>query len=230
MRRAKQRRFQFVGVWLTTLALATAGTVRADDPPKSDDLYKLNLEQLLTIEIKSAAGLTETDSRRVPVALTELTARDIEKSGVVDLNRLFEIEIPNGQFIDHHHLQPHVGFRGIISDREDKYLFQVNGRTMNNRMLMGADNERAIPLLGDIRAVNVVRGPASATHGAGAVAGVIGLETYTGLTFQGFEVKARQGVVDQFTGGEVALWEEVQRQGRPLRLLRRSGPARGELR
>src|SRR5512145_1053047 len=203
MMRPRQRPLRFVGVWLTSLAVATAGSARADDSPKSDDLYKLNLEQLLTIEIKSAAGLTETDSRRVPVALTELDARDIERSGVVDLNHLFEIEIPNGQFIDHHHLQAHLGMRGVISDREDKYLFQVNGRTMNNRMLMGADNERGIPLLGDVQSVSVVRGPASATHGAGAIAGVIGLQTFTGLTFQGFDVGVRQGVVDQFTGGEV---------------------------
>src|SRR5574340_453360 len=111
--------------------------------------------------------------------MTELQARDVEQSGAVDLNHLLEWQVPNMQFIDHHHLQAHLGMNGVISDREDKYLFQVNGRTMNNRMLMGADNERGIPLLGDIQSVSVVRGPASATHGAGALAGVIGLQTYT---------------------------------------------------
>ena len=55
----------------------------------------------------------------------------------------------------------------------------------------------------------MVRGPASATHGAGAVAGVIGLETYTGLTFQGFDVTARQGVVEQFTGGELRYGKKL---------------------
>jgi iron complex outermembrane receptor protein len=102
-----------------------------------------------------------------------------------------------------------MGFRGIISDRDDKYLYQVNGLTMNNRMLLGADNERALPLLGDIRSVNVVRGPASATHGAGALAGVIGVETYNGLTFQGLDTKVRQGFVDQYTAGEIRYGQKL---------------------
>ncbi|MBI4386189.1 MAG: TonB-dependent receptor, partial [Elusimicrobia bacterium] len=151
---------------------------------------------------RRAAGLTTLDYRRLPVALTELDATDIEKSGARDLNHLLELYVPNAQFIEHHHLQPHLGFRGIISDREDKYLFQVNGRTMNQRLVHGADNERGIPLLGDIRSINVVRGPASVTHGAGALAGVIAAETYNGLTFQGFESKLRQGLVDQYTAAE----------------------------
>ncbi len=182
------------------------------DPPgvRSSDPFKdMALEQLLKIEIKSVAGLTQTDLRRAPVAITELAAREIEQSGAVDLNHLLEAYVPNMQFIDHHHLQAHLGMRGVISDREDKYLFQVNGRTMNNRMLMGADNERAIPLLGDIESVSVVRGPASATHGAGALAGVIGLKTYTGLTFQGLDLKLRQGVVDRFSAGELRFGRKL---------------------
>lgn len=74
---------------------------------------------------------------------------------------------------------------------------------MNNRTLVGADNERALPLFGDIRSVSVVRGPASATHGDGALAGVIDVETYNGLSFQGLDFKARQGVVDQYSAMEM---------------------------
>jgi iron complex outermembrane receptor protein len=95
-----------------------------------------------------------------------------------------------------------LGFRGIISDREDKFLYQVNGVTMNNRLLYGANNERAIPLLGDFNTVDVVRGPASATHGAGALAGVINATTFNGLTFEGMDFGVRQGFVDEYTAGE----------------------------
>ena len=162
----------------------------------------------MEVKIKSAAGLTKMDPRQVPVAMTILDEKDIEQSGARDLNHLLEIYVPNSQFILHHHLQPHLGFRGIISDREDKYLYQVNGRTMNNRTLLGADNERAFPLFGDIRSVNVVRGPASATHGAGALAGVIDVETYNGLTFQGSDIRFRQGFVDQYSATEVRYGEK----------------------
>ena len=36
-------------------------------------------------------------------------------------------------------------------------------------MVQGAADERELPLLGDIHSVSVVRGPASATHGAGGI-------------------------------------------------------------
>jgi len=51
--------------------------------------------------------------------------------------------------------------------------------------------------------VSVVRGPASATHGAGALAGVIDVETYNGLTFQGADLTLRQGVVNEYTAAEI---------------------------
>ena len=165
-------------------------------------LLEMDLEALVNVEVRSPAGLTEIDPRRVPVAMTELDARDIQQSGARDLDTLLEIYVPNAQFLLHHTPQPDLGFRGIISDRDDEYLYQVNGVTMNNRLLQGAGDERELPLLGDIRTVSVVRGPASATQGAGALAGVIDVETYNGLTFQGADLTLRQGVVDQYTAAE----------------------------
>lgn len=167
-----------------------------------DEGFQFFEEERIALEGR-AAGLTVRDFRRRPVAITELDAKDVEQSGARDINHLLEIHVPNAQFIDHHHLQPHLGFRGIISDREDKYLYQVNGRTMNNRTSTGANNERGIPLVGDIQSIAVVRGPASATHGVGALAGVIDVMTYNGLTFQGLDFKARQGFVDEYSAGEL---------------------------
>lgn len=205
----KRQRF---GIGLVGVALLSSVLARGEEPAaasasvsaqaKLEDPYSMDLEQLASAEIQIAAGYTKIDSRRAPVTMSELDARDIEQSGVRDLNHLLEVYVPNAQFIDHHHLESHLGFRGIISDREDKYLYQVNGRTLNNRMWIGADNERAIPLLGDIRDLMIVRGPASVTHGSGALAGVIGVETFNGLTFQGADFGLRQDTWDQYTSAE----------------------------
>ena len=169
----------------------------------TNDWSALSLEQLVDVQITSAAGLTLMDTRRVPVDMTELDARDIQQSGARDLNHLLEMYVPNEQFLLHHSQNPDIGFRGIISDRDDKYLYQVNGVTLNNRMVLGADNERNLPLLGDIQSISVVRGPASATHGAGALSGVIDVEAYNGLTFQGADLNVRQGVFNEYTATEV---------------------------
>ena len=189
-----------------TLSLTTAAAQQTPGKGPQDaaaNASDLDLEQLANTEIISAAGLTRTTTRFAPVTITEFDSHDAEESGARDINHLLELYVPNAQFIDHHHLESHLGFRGIISDREDKYLYQVNGRTLNNRLWLGADNERAIPLLGDIRQITVVRGPASATHGAGAVAGVINVETYNGLTFQGLDFGVRQDALDQYSAGEL---------------------------
>ncbi len=172
------------------------------DPQDSGDIFSLDLEQLAKLQVTGTAALTKTDSRRAPVNMTELDAQDVEQSGARDLDHLIEDYVPDAQVIAHQSMQNHIGFQGIISDREDQYLYQVNGRTMNQHLIQGADNERGIPLLGDIQSLGIVRGPASATHGAGAVAGVIGVQTYNGLTFQGTDFTFRQGVWDQYTGGE----------------------------
>lgn len=198
------RRLAILALVGTVAAAASASaqvTARFDDI----DLANLDLETLVNLEFRSAAGLTDIELHQLPVTMSWLDAAEVHGSGARDLNHLLEVYVPNVQFIDHHHLQPHLGFRGIISDREDKYLYQVNGRTMTNRTLLGSDNERALPLLGDIRSISVVRGPASATHGAGALAGVINVETYNGLTFQGADLHVRQGVVDAYSAVE-ARW------------------------
>jgi iron complex outermembrane receptor protein len=167
------------------------------------ELKKLSLEELMNVEVREEATLTRTADRLIPATLTTLDADAIQKSGARDLNELLDISTTDGQVILHHSHVDHFGMRGIISDREDKYLLRVNGQVMNQRMYVGVDAERSLPLLGDLRKVSVVYGPGSATYGAGALAGVINLETYNGLTFKGADLTVRQGFLDEMTTGEV---------------------------
>jgi len=196
-------RIVVAAAWLAagTMGAQASGPARSSIS-SSNDWSDLSLEQLVNVEVVSAATLTRVDSRRVPVDVTELDARDISQSGARNLDQLLEDYVPNEQYILHHTPQPDVGFRGIISDVDNVYLYRVNGVTLNNRMVLGAANERDLPLLWDIQSVTVVRGPASATDGAGALAGVIDVKTFTGLTFTGLEANVRQGVFDQYTAAE----------------------------
>jgi iron complex outermembrane receptor protein len=169
-----------------------------------EDFGGLDLEQLAQVRVLSST-LTPTQVRLVPAKTTVLDRTAIAKSGARHLNELLEIYTPNTQLIDHNTHQAHFGMRGIISDRDDKYLLRVNGKVMNNRMFAGAESERDIPLLGDFRSVVTVHGPASATYGAGALAGVVNLETHTGLTFEGADAQIRQGFEERFTAVETRI-------------------------
>ncbi len=141
--------------------------------------------------------------RSTPAAVTRVTADDIWSSGARSLHELTDIFVPNAQVIRHHAQPPHVGFRGIISDKDDKYLLRVNGRLMNNRAQIGAFSEHYLPMLGDIHHIDFVRGPGSTTYGPGALSGVVNIVTHNGLTFEGTDATVRGGFVENFLSTEI---------------------------
>ena len=75
----------------------------------------------------------------------------IRKSGARSVLDLLEMYVPNMHYLPHHWEPRHIGIRGIIGDREDKYLLLVNGKVMNEKTHLGAMSERDLPMLGDIR-------------------------------------------------------------------------------
>ncbi len=141
--------------------------------------------------------------RTIPAAVTRIDEDTIWATGARNLNELFDTLVPNAQVIRHHAQGPHLGFRGIISDKDDKYLLRVNGRLMNNRSQIGAFSEHYLPMLGDIQYIDVIRGPGSAVYGPGAISGVVNIVTHNGLTFEGTDATVRSGFVENFLSAEV---------------------------
>ncbi len=179
---------------------ATAQTFAAN---QKTDLTDLSIEDLMNVEIKSTATLTDTKPRLVPAAVTTITAEQIRASGARSLFELLDIYVPNLQIISHHWESDHVGLRGIINDRDDKYLLLVNGRNINEHTHFGAISERDLVMLQDIHHIDIVRGPGSALYGPGAVSMVINIVTYNADTFKGTEVTGRTGAIEEFYSGEV---------------------------
>jgi len=186
----------------STLIIFTA-TAQTFAAKQQTDLTELSIEDLMNVEIKSTATLTDTKPRLVPAAVTTITAEQIKASGARSLFELLDIYVPNLQIIRHHWESDHMGLRGIINDRDDKYLLLVNGKVINERTHFGALTERDLVLLQDIHHVDIVRGPGSALYGPGAVSMVINIVTYNAKTFQGTEVTGRTGAIEEFYSGEV---------------------------
>ncbi len=184
---------------------ATRGEAEGTEP---DNLGDLDLEELVRVRIVTAT-LTPTFARLIPAKTTALDEATVARSGARTLDELLEISAANTQLTLHNTHLSHFGIRGIMSDRDDKYLLRVNGKTMNNRYFAGAESERDLPLLGDFRTVGMVHGAASATYGAGALAGVINLETHNGLTYEGADVQTRLGFMDRFTATEVRFGRKL---------------------
>jgi len=163
------------------------------------DLLSYDLEDLSQISmIDNAATLTSADPKEIPASVTTITSEDIVYSGARSLDELLEIYVPGFTYM--YKVEGNqMGIRGIISDRNNKILLLVNGKKMN---LMtsdgGAVTERWFPLLGDIRRIMVINGPGSAVYGAGAIAGVINIETFDGSEMEGADIILEGGVGEDF--------------------------------
>ncbi len=195
-----------------------AGLDDAEPTSEVDKLLSMNIEQLANLDVVTSSvniptgTLTATTTKSVsPSTVTHISREMIQFSGARNLNELLDIFVPNLEVIRHTAHYSHVGIRGTISDREDKYLLRVNGRTMNQRFIIGADSERDLPLLRDIQCVDVIRGPGSSTYGPGAVIGVISITTLNGTTFDGLDVNVRQAFEQYMTTTEIRWgksWDE----------------------
>ncbi|MFA5292010.1 MAG: TonB-dependent receptor plug domain-containing protein [Phycisphaerae bacterium] len=124
-------------------------------------------------------------------------------SGARSLFELLDIYVPNLVWLRNHFEGDSLGLRGIIGDRNDKFLLLVNGLAMNQKTHAGAMSELDTVMLGDIHHIDVVRGPGSAMYGPGAVSMVINIITFSSDTFQGTEVIARTGAIEEFYSTEV---------------------------
>lgn len=178
---------------ITAPTSAITKTSALDDP-----------ESVLFLEIPDVTGsLTDTDRRTIPATVTTLSQEDIRRTGARSVNELLLMTVPNMQMRLHKQGWKHMGLRGIISDREDKWLLLVNGRVMNERTFYGVIQERDLPLLEDIHHIDVVRGAGSSLYGPGAMAMVVNIVTEDSTTFEGTKAVSRIGSIEEFYTGEI---------------------------
>jgi outer membrane receptor for ferrienterochelin and colicins len=206
----KTRGIQLVTKWLLLPSILMVINISSQmavaeqkEPKQKTDLTDLSIEDLMNVEVVSTATLTKTTPRLVPAAVTTITSEQIKASGARSLYELLDIYVPNLQVIGHHWESDHMGLRGSINDRDDKYLLLVNGRVMNEHTHFGSLTERDLVMLQDIDHIDIVRGPGSALYGPGAISMVINIITFNANTFKGTEVTGRMGAIDEFYSGEV---------------------------
>jgi outer membrane receptor for ferrienterochelin and colicin len=175
------------------------------------DLFMLDLEDLSSIELKdTSATLTKTDIKNVPASITLITHQDILESGARNLDELLEIFVPSFTYMNK--VQgTQIGFRGIISDRNNKVLLLVNNRVMNVKATDGgAITERWFSTLSDIESIKVITGSGSAIYGSGAISGVISIETFSGKTRDGINISSKAGIGEEFYNAELSYGTKLQ--------------------
>lgn len=188
----KKALISFLGLMLPSAALQA-----------QDELFDLTLAELMQIEVLSTASVTPSSEQLQPAAVTRITEHMIQHSGAKNLMSLLEIYVPNLHYLPHHWEASHIGVRGIIGDREDKYLLLVNGKVMNEGTHLGVISERDFPMLGDIRRIDVIRGSGSVIYGPGAISHVINIQTESFANHSEPSVSVTAGAVDAFAAVEI---------------------------
>jgi len=164
----------------------------------TDELFELSLEDLMKIDVTPVASMTTTHDRKTPASVTLITQKQIQSSGARNLLEVMEIYVPNFHYLKHYWEPNHIGMRGIINDRDGKFLLLVNGRVLNEKTHFGAISERDLPMMGDISKIEVVRGTGSAIYGPGAVGGVISITTQSAKDFESTSAHLRVGTIESY--------------------------------
>ncbi|MFT6329613.1 MAG: iron complex outermembrane receptor protein [Bermanella sp.] len=139
-----------------------------------------------SIEIISISRKRPESLQDVPIAVSALSARDIETAGIERPGDFISL-VPNVNIVDTANVgDTQVTIRGIVStrDAESTFAYVVDGVLMTNP---NGFNEELL----DIAQIEILKGPQGALYGRNAVAGAI-LVTTT-LPSEEFEGKVKVG-------------------------------------
>jgi outer membrane receptor for ferrienterochelin and colicins len=159
---------------LSALASCAHGVVQA----QSIDYGAL--EQLFQEPVTASATGSPQRVADVPANMEIVTAEDIRRSGAYDLPGILR-HVTGVDFQQWTANQAEISVRGYDQPFSQRVLVLINGRQVY------ADDDSftpwsALPVeLGDIRQIEIVRGPGSALFGFDAVGGVINIITYDPL-------------------------------------------------
>jgi iron complex outermembrane recepter protein len=176
---------------LIGVALALPVGVRASSQPLQDDLKRLTIEQLMQIDVTTAARREEPIGRTA-AAVSVITSDDIRRAGVTTIADALQLadgvavaRFNNGTWA--------ISSRGFNSNTANKLLVMVDGRTVYSPLFSGPFWNTLDYILEDVDRIEVIRGPGAALWGANAVNGVINIITRHSRDTQGTFVSASSG-------------------------------------
>jgi iron complex outermembrane receptor protein len=171
------------------------------------DFAELSLEDLLTTgELRTdlASRSAETPAQ-APGIVSVVTAEQIRQLGARTLDEVLRT-VAGLDVVTTNLGRSRIVVRGILpgaaGGSSDAVLLLMNGRRLNEELTGGATVANLLIPVEAVSRVEILRGPASAAHGGGALAAVINVVTFSADDFQGISAS---GGVGSFDTGELAL-------------------------
>lgn len=173
--------------------------VTADTAAEVRSLKKLDLDELMTIEVTSVSKRPEK-LLEAASAIEVITQEDIRRSGATSIPEALRLA-PNLQVAQKGAHSWGISARGFNTDLANKLLVMMDGRAVYTPLYSGVFWERQDYLLADLERIEVVSGPGGTLWGANAVNGVINIISKSAKDTPGFYAEAGAGDELQGFGG-----------------------------
>ena len=184
------------------------------------------LDSLLNLTVSSVSKYAQTTSE-APSSVTVITAEEIRLFGFRTIEDV--LRTVQGFYVSNDHDYGYVGVRGFgrPGDYNSRLLLLVNGVVTNDPVFGSAyvGTEFAFNLA-SVERIEIVRGPASAVYGAGAMFGVVNLILRNGENFDGTRASVETGNVGLARGA--ATWGTNWGNGWSLMVSGQAERTRGE--
>jgi outer membrane receptor protein involved in Fe transport len=178
----RRKKFGYVLIITLTIFLFIPQTTllsqeKSEKEEETDELFKLSLEELMNIKIKTA-GKTEEKIADIPASVVLITREDIEAYGYRTLTEILE-NIPGLYAInDYTDNFSNFGVRGFWSGvANDNMIILVNDIHQINDLNSNYPLSKIAVPVEAIDRIEVIRGPMSVVYGNGAFYGVINIFT-----------------------------------------------------
>jgi len=166
---------KLLGCGLAALLLAAPGYAEGEARGRERSLDSMSIEELLNIEISSAARKPQ-EQHRVPAAVFVITREDIARSTATSIPDLLRMA-PGVNVAKLDANKWSVTIRGFSGRFADKLLVLVDGQSIYSPIFSGTVWEDVNYPLELIERIEVIRGPGGAAWGANAVNGIINIIT-----------------------------------------------------
>jgi iron complex outermembrane receptor protein len=174
---------------ISAALLAPAFTAAAQ--PGQEDLKRLTIEELMRIDVTTAARRPEPIASTTS-AVSVITGEDIRRSGVTTIADALELadgvhvsRLNNGTW--------RISTRGFNGSTPNKLLVMIDGRTVYSPLFAGVFWNMVDYPLEDVERIEVIRGPGAVLWGANAVNGVVNIITRHSRDTQGALVSVSSG-------------------------------------
>jgi iron complex outermembrane recepter protein len=165
---------------------------------KQPDLTKVNLEDLMNIEVTSVAKKAQKLSQTAS-AVFVITQDDIRHSGVLNIPDLLRM-VPGLDVAQINSNNWAISSRGFNHQKSNKLLVLVDGRAVYTLIYAGVFWDTLDVPLETIDRIEVIRGPGASVWGANAVNGVINIITKKAIDTQGTLVSGGPGTTEHAFG------------------------------